>query len=177
MNKTDIFLTEHNASVDHAAYAREFADLAAAWDACERVDWLLWSYAAKVERPDVIAIRFFMYGCVGQMWSFLNKEWGDKKAVAVQGAFVNWGSGEGDLSTAQIASMAVESIADDAAARTYATHAAYSDMPDNSENCKNSSYSKKVATTAAINAYIYARHEARKAQAIQFKKMVANPFL
>jgi hypothetical protein len=38
------FCIKHNACAEGGAFAVQFPTLAAAWDACERVDWLFWAF-------------------------------------------------------------------------------------------------------------------------------------
>ena len=152
-NEVTEFCDKHDACCDGKQFAAKFATMADAWDACDRVDWLVWIYRRVVTPMDLRELRLFACWCIREtplkdgrkVWDLLTDE-RIRSAVVVAERFARGEATDEERKQARAAAYAAYAAADADAA--YAAYAA---------------------------AYVGA-DAARKFQASEFKRRFANPF-
>ena len=157
------FCKATDACSDGVFFAAKHASMAEVWDACPRIDWLIWMLNAIDAPQDEKTCRLFMVWCArntpladGRTTGALITDARSLAALEVAERFANCGATRQELFAAGVAAWAATGDAAGAAARVAARAAAWD------------------ATWAAARAAAGAA--AWDAQAAQFRKVVANPF-
>ena len=190
-NEVIAFCEKHDACSECLRFAEKYATMAEVWDACERVDWLVWIYRRTVTPMDLRELRLFACWCVREtpladgrkVWDLLTDE-RSRNAVVVAERFVRGEATGEELERARSAASAA-----DAADATYATYAAaayanaaYAAAADADAANANAAYA--AATNAAYAAYAAAADadaanaaaayaDARRKQAAKLLELIA----
>ena len=120
-NEVAEFCERHHACGAGRDFADRYGTMADVWDACERVDWLIWVYRRTVTPMDMRELRLFACWCVREtplkdgrkVWDLLTDE-RSRNAVVVAERFAR---GE---ATDEERSRAADAAADAYAAYAYA---------------------------------------------------------
>ena len=179
-NEVAEFCERHHACGAGRDFADRYGTMADVWDACERVDWLIWVYRRTVTPMDMRELRLFACWCVREtplkdgrkVWDLLTDE-RSRNAVVVAERFARGEATDEERSRAAAAAAdaayasAASAASAAASAAAYAAYAAYA-----AADADAAAYAS--ASSAAYAAYAYAY--ARKFQAEEFKRRFANPF-
>jgi hypothetical protein len=142
--------------------------MADVWDRCPRIDWLLWILDRLGQRPDDRTLRLFAIWCArhtpigdGRVTGDLLTDPRSIAALEIAERYAAGGATAEELVAAHDA--AAYAAYEAAYAAAYAAHDAAHDAA-------------YAAAYAAVDAAAYAATAAKRAQADQLRRMVANPF-
>ena len=172
-NEVAEFCERHHACGAGRDFADRYGTMADVWDACKRVDWLIWVYRRTVTPMDMRELRLFACWCVREtplkdgrkVWDLLTDE-RSRNAVVVAERFAR---GE---ATDEERSRAADAAADAYAYAAYAADADAADAAADAYAAADADAAYAADAYAAYAAYAYAR----KFQAEEFKRRFANPF-
>jgi len=182
------FCKATKACSDGAEFATKHATMRDVWDACQRVDWLVWMLDAIDAPQDEKACRLFMVWCArntpmsdGRTTGALLSDPRSLAALDVAERFANGNATQEELSVARSAAESVAAAAAWSVAGSVAWSVAWSDAWSAAESAA-AAAAWSVAWSAArsvawSDAWSVAGSAAESAQATQFRKVVANPFL
>lgn len=182
------FCTATHACNEGREFALRHATMAEAWDACPHPDWLLW-IARKVDRvPDDRTLRLFAVWCArhtplgdGRITGDLCTDPRSLAALEMAERHAHGQATDAELAYAANAGNTAAADAFNVARATHSTahaaHAAHAARAAAAAACTHSTH-VAYATYAANAAYAAAAYTtaASRAQADQFRRMVANPF-
>jgi len=138
MNHWSYSLVELNACSEAVDWCRTQPDLATAWAACERADWMLW-LAGRLSGPAGDPRRITLALACADCAETVPQSPGDAECLRVVRA---WASGTVDIDEVRTASAAAYAAADAAAAYAAAAYAAAA-----------AAYAAAAASAAAYAAY------------------------
>jgi hypothetical protein len=157
-------------------FVRKHKTLHAAWQKCERADWMIWFLRRKslLEKP--IAVRFACQCAERVLPIFESKCPDDKRPRRAIEAALKWLNDPSEASrnaanAAADAAAAANAYAANAAANAYAADAAAT-----AANAAANAAADAAAAAAANAAAAAARNSERKWQANQLRRLVRNPF-